>query len=121
MFSLSMLIIIATAKPIMTAAGLLIILVGAFPYFDKKGPGTEHNQKSAHYFLALTGIVLAMVSLWVEFSQWEVVVISACLAILLKLLKVNNLFYWIEFIAMNAIFIGLKLSFLDLKIKMIFE
>lgn len=110
MFSLSMLIILAAAKPIMTAAGLLIVLVGAFPYFDKKGPGTKHNQKTAHYLVALGGMLLGMVSLWVEFGQWEVVVISICIAIVLKLIKINNLFYWLELLAMNAIFVGMKLS-----------
>ena len=109
MFSLSMLIIFAASKPIMTIAGLMIILVGAFPYFDKKGMAAKHNQSSIHYMLALGGMLLGMVSLVVEFKQWEVVAICAALCLFLKLLKVNNLFYWIEFIVMNAIFIGLKL------------
>jgi hypothetical protein len=102
MFALSMLIILAAAKPIMTAAGLLIILVGAYPYYNE--------QKWQHFTCALLGMLLGMISLCLEFGQWEIAIICACSALLLKALKVNYLFYWVEFLAMNTIFIGLKLA-----------
>lgn len=99
LFSISVLIIFAARTRFMTIAGLFIIGVSIFPYFLK--------QKWQHYLCALSGLGLGMVSLVVDFDQILIVVIGVSTTILLYILKVKNLFYWIEVTLFLTIIVGL--------------
>lgn len=102
LFSLSMLIIFIAKTRLMAAAGFCIIGVSIFPYFLK--------QKFLHYLCAVSGIVLGMISLVIDFKQPLVVLIGACIAALLHDLKVKNMFFWIEVVSFSTIIVGLWIS-----------
>lgn len=104
LFTISMLVIFANPTPLMLGAGLSIILVGAFPLF------MDRKYKVFHFLFAIIGIVLGMISLWVDLHLWYMVIafVLACFAI--KIYKWNNETFWIEVFAFITIIVGLMLK-----------
>ena len=104
LFTISMLIIFAYPKPLMLGAGLSIILVGAFPLF------MDRKYKFFHFLFAALGIVLGMISLWVDLHLWYMVIAFVLACICVKIYKWNNETFWIEVFAFMSIIIGLMLK-----------
>jgi len=104
LFTISMLIIFAYPKPLMLGAGLSIILVGAFPLF------MDRKYKLFHFLFAVLGIVLGMISLWVDLHLWYMVIAFVLASICVKIYKWNNETFWIEVFAFMTIIGGLMLK-----------
>jgi hypothetical protein len=96
---------IAASSPIMFFAVAGICFVGAAPAF--KGWETESR---VHVVGATSGIVLGLVSLWVELGLWYLPCIYAAGFLAIVLLKVKHRTWWIEIMAFYVILIGILID-----------
>ena len=65
---------------------------------------------TVHYVGAVGGIWLALMSLWINFNQSEVVIITSLSMLVLRLLPINNKTWWVETVAFVGIYVGLLIS-----------
>ena len=98
-FSLPVMIIAST--PLMFVAGSAICFVGVSPDFRRKVEDVVHV--AASYI----GIILAIVSLWVDFGLWYMFVIAAIGIGAMRLFKIKNLTWWVETFAFVIVFVGM--------------
>jgi len=94
---------IAGGTVLMFLAGSAICFVGATPAFKMKHEGI------VHYIGAVSGIILGMASMWLDFGLWWIVAIMAVGFVILRW-KATNYTYWIELLAFYLILLGLIIS-----------
>jgi hypothetical protein len=113
-WSFSFPLIIAGETGLMFLAGASICFTGAAPAFD---PDREANksstmQRKVHIMSAIVGITASVFAIFFNFGASVIGIITLGSIIALKLLKVNNVTWWIEVVAYYAILSTLLLHIL---------
>jgi hypothetical protein len=90
-------------KWLLFSAILCISFVGVFSALKKK------FVYFVHVVLAVSGIILAMASLWIDFYLWYIPVLVAVFCVLFVVWSKNPL-YWIEVVCILHIYLGLSLT-----------
>ena len=94
----------STALFFLSGAGLSF--VGVATMFKSTNDITPY----IHFIGAGIGIIFALIGIGVERFTWIPLISFAVLSLLLKLLKVNNIVWWIEIVAFISIVFGLFLT-----------
>jgi len=103
LWTISILMMMIGGTNLMFLAGMSIMFVGTWPWFNDE-------QKLQHYLAAVTGIGLGMISMWYDFGLWYIPVSFVVIVGILKLLKINNFTYWLEVVAFSEIIAGLFIA-----------
>lgn len=81
--------------------GLFLMYVGVFPRF-------EDDQEKQHYICALLGLLFTLSGFYFRDNNWQIITSFLLIASLLYRLKVNNLYLWVELVAVVGVFWGFK-------------
>jgi len=81
--------------------GLFIMYVGVFPEF-------EDDQEKQHYLCALLGLLFTLSGFYFRDGNWQIITAFLLVSSLLYRLRVNNLYLWVELVAVVGIFWGFK-------------
>lgn len=100
LWTISILLMYAGGTNLMFLAGMCIMFVGAWPWFN-------NDQKIQHYIAAVLGISLGMVSMWYDFGLWLIPILFIIFSLGLNVVKIRFRIFWIEILAFGAIIIGL--------------
>ena len=102
--SVSVLMVLATQKPIMFCAGGLLGLVAMAPAF------LRDDMERVHIFGAISGITLGFASIAFEFHIWEIPILMVIFTGMFMLYNASNKTYWNEVTAFLLIFVGVLIS-----------
>lgn len=103
LWTISIMLIMIGGTNLMYLAGVCIMFVGTWPWFND-------GERIQHFIAAGLGIGLGMLSLWCDFGLWYIPVSFGVIVGILKLLKVNHFTYWLEVVAFSEIIGGLFIA-----------
>lgn len=82
--------------------GAFLMYVGVFPNFEDK------DEKWRHYLCAFLGLVITLIAFVFRDNNYWSIILFAISSGLLKVLKVNNIFFWIEITFIVLTFMALS-------------